>query len=215
MSASLPAASPPAISGLILAGGKGSRMGGVDKGLQLLQGRPLLRWVLDGLFPQVSETLISANLEPGHHDDYAPFGARILRDEITRAGPLGGIHAGLQAARHELLATVPCDAPFLPADLVARLFRSLDDSQADIAVARTADGRQPVFALFRRSTTYPALNVYLRLGGRKADGWYAGLRLVEPAFADAAAFSNINTPEALATLEAKTAPGTQPACSRR
>lgn len=193
------------ISGLILAGGLATRMGGADKPLQLLHGRPLLERVIERFAPQVSELLISANdarkYAPHAHD----FGARIVADEFAQAGPLAGMHAGLKAAQHPWLATVPCDAPCFPLDLVARLHTAALADEADIAVARTGDGRQPVFALLRRSTL-PALTAYLQQGRRKADGWYPGLRVAEVDFEDGTAFCNINYGDDLASLNAGTGP---------
>ena len=191
------------ISGLILAGGLATRMGGVDKPLQLLHGRPLLAHVIERFAPQVSELLISAN----DALKYAPYGqaARIVADEFTQAGPLSGMHAGLKAAQHEWLATVPCDAPCFPLDLVARLHAAALANEADIAIARSGDGRQPVFALLNRSTL-PMLTAYLQQGRRKADGWYAGLSVAEVDFADGTAFCNINYSDDLANLNAGTGP---------
>jgi len=183
--------SMPRICGLVLAGGQGRRMGGVDKGLELLQGRPLVQWVLERLSPQVSEVLISANQ---NLDRYRAFGPRVLPDEIGGfAGPLAGLERGMSSAAEELIATAPCDSPFLPTDLVARLYQHLSTADADLAVARTGDQVHPVFCLCRRSL-HPHLRAYLTAGGRKIDAWYADLSIVEVAFDDeAAAFSNINT----------------------
>ena len=113
------------------------------------------------------------------------------------AGPLAGLHAGLMHARHPLVATVPCDSPFLPSDLVARLGKSLESAKCDLAVARTHDQPHPVFALVRREVE-PHLAQFLSNGGRKIDAWYASLKVVEVAFDDEAdAFRNINTLEEL------------------
>ncbi len=172
-------------------------MGGIDKSLQVLHGRSLLTHVAARLSPQVDEVLISAARADAHPES----GLRIVTDEIPGAGPLAGVHAGLKAARHELLVTAPCDTPFLPADLVARLHATLNTEAADLAVARTRDGRHPVFALMRRSVL-PVLSQYLSSGGRKADGWYEGLKVVEVTFADQDAFANINTPAELARWNA-------------
>lgn len=188
-----------AITGLILAGGQSSRMGGACKALQLLHGRPLLAWVMDALAPQVEEMLISAG--SGDAGRFRAYDARIVRDEFRQAGPLAGMHAGLKAARHELLATAPCDVPYLPRDMVARLAAAMEAGRADIAIARTAERRQPTCTLLRRSAL-PALAAYLASGGRKADGWYAGLCVAEVEFADARAFSNFNTLEELAAQNA-------------
>ncbi|HET9701433.1 MAG TPA: molybdenum cofactor guanylyltransferase MobA [Burkholderiales bacterium] len=187
------------ITGVILAGGQGRRMGGVDKGLQLLQGRPMVAWVLERLAPQVDEVLINANQNLDH---YGALGCRVIPDQIGGfAGPLAGLHRGLTEASHPLVATVPCDSPFLPADLVARLRAALDGCGADLAVARTFEQSHPVFCLCRRGLL-PHLDQFLRAGGRKIDAWYASLKVVEVRFDDEAeAFSNINTPEELAAFE--------------
>ena len=111
------------ITGVILAGGLGRRMGGIDKGLQELRGRPMAQWVVERLAPQVDELLINANQ---NGERYAAFGHRIVPDQIPDfAGPLAGLHAALSAAAHPLVATAPCDSPFLPADLIIRLHAAL------------------------------------------------------------------------------------------
>jgi molybdenum cofactor guanylyltransferase len=181
------------VSGIVLAGGKGSRMGGVDKGLQPLRGKPMVAWAIARLKPQVDEIVINANQ---NLEVYAAFGYRVVPDEIGGfAGPLAGLHAGLAAATHPLAATVPCDSPFLPADLVLRLKDGLRDN--DLAVARTGDQPHPVFVLLRTSLKRN-LEAFLRGGGRKIDAWYASLRAVEVPFDDQAdAFRNINTLEEL------------------
>src|SRR5919197_5324771 len=112
------------VSGIVLAGGLGRRMGGVDKGLQLLHGRPMIAHVLARLAPQVDEIVINANQ---NLERYAAFGHRVVSDRISGfAGPLAGLHAGLEAISQPLALTVPCDSPFLPSDLVARLHAELD-----------------------------------------------------------------------------------------
>lgn len=187
------------ITGVILAGGRGTRMGGIDKGLQTLRGRPMVAWVVERFAPQVNEILINANQNPAA---YARFGYRVIPDEITGyAGPLAGLHRGLTAAAYELVATVPCDSPFLPRDLVARLSAALERDAAEVAVARTGDQPHPVFCLCRRSVL-PGLTAFLSAGGRKIDAWYARLKVVEVRFDDqTGAFSNINTVEELRALE--------------
>jgi molybdopterin-guanine dinucleotide biosynthesis protein A len=179
------------ITGLVLAGGKGRRMGSVDKGLVLLQGRPLVRHVIERFAPQVDEILINANR---NIEEYEALGHLVIRDRVEGyAGPLAGLHAGLMHAAYPLVVTVPCDSPFLPLDLVARLGKSLESGECDLAVARTHDQPHPVFALVRRSVL-PHLERFLSDGGRKIDAWYASLRTVEVAFDDEAeAFRNINT----------------------
>ncbi len=168
-------------------------MGGVDKGLQLLRGKPMAQWVLERLSPQVAEIVVNANQNAGQ---YARFGYRVVGDEVSGfAGPLAGLHAGMKAAKHELVVTVPCDSPFLPSDLVSRLNSFLNGK--DLAVAKTGDQAHPVFALVRKSLL-PNLEAFLLGGGRKIDAWYASLKFVEVAFDDEAdAFRNINTLEEL------------------
>jgi molybdopterin-guanine dinucleotide biosynthesis protein A len=182
-----------AVSGIVLAGGQGRRMGGVDKGLVLLRGKPMAQWVLERLEPQVNEILINANQ---NLEAYARFGRPVVPDAIGGfAGPLAGLHAGLTAAQHPLAVTVPCDSPFLPLDLVARLGKAIGCN--DLAVAKTGDQPHPVFSLVRRSVL-DHLATFLSGGGRKIDAWYASLRVVEVPFDDeAGAFRNINTREEL------------------
>ncbi|MBL0354057.1 MAG: molybdenum cofactor guanylyltransferase MobA [Candidatus Dechloromonas phosphoritropha] len=188
------------ITGVILAGGLGRRMGGVDKGLQLLDGRPLVTHVIERLAPQVDELLINANQNSAR---YAEFGLRVEADRIHGfAGPLAGLHAALAVAMHPLVATAPCDSPFLPADLVFRLFSALTATDAEIAVARTFNQPHPVFCLCKRAVL-PHLDEFLERRERKFERWYSTLNVVEVAFDDEAeAFANINTREELGRFEA-------------
>ncbi|HEY3074952.1 MAG TPA: molybdenum cofactor guanylyltransferase MobA [Burkholderiales bacterium] len=184
------------ISGVILAGGLGRRMGGVDKGLQPLRGKAMVEHVLARLAPQVDEIVINANQ---NLERYAAFGHRVVSDRVGGfAGPLAGLHAGLEAISQPLAVTVPCDSPFLPSDLVARLRQHLGGN--DLAVAKTGEQPHPVFALVRRSVA-SNLEAFLAAGGRKIDAWYASLSVVEVAFDDEAdAFRNINTLEELGKM---------------
>ena len=177
------------VSGIVLAGGQGRRMGGVDKGLQMLRGKPMVAWVLERLAPQAAEILVNANQ---NLEAYARFGYRVVPDTVGGfAGPLAGLHAGLSAATHPLAVTVPCDSPFLPLDLVARLRKALGAN--DLAVAKTGEQPHPVFSLVRRAVL-GHLAEFLAGGGRKIDAWYASLKVVEVPFDDEAdAFRNINT----------------------
>jgi len=181
------------VTGIVLAGGQGRRMGGVDKGLQLLHGKPMVAHVIARLAPQVDEILINANQ---NHETYAGFGFRLVPDAIGGfAGPLAGLHAGLCAATRPLVLTVPCDSPFLPADLCSRMKGELREN--DLAVAKTAEQPHPVFALVRAAVRMN-LEQFLAAGGRKIDAWYASLKVVEVPFDDEAdAFRNINTREEL------------------
>lgn len=187
------------ITGIVLAGGMGRRMGGVDKGLVSFKGKPMVAHVLERLQPQVDEILVNANRET---ETYASFGHRVIPDAIGGfAGPLAGLHCGMAAASNELVATVPCDSPFLPADLVARLLSALLENDADLAVAKTGMQPHPVFCLCRRSLL-PNLTQFLEGGGRKIDAWYANVKTVEVPFDDKAeSFANINTPEELSCLQ--------------
>lgn len=188
-----------AITGLVLAGGLGRHMGGVDKGLVELDGKPMVAHVLTRLVPQVDSVLINANQ---NIDRYAAFGKPVVPDRIEGfAGPLAGLHAGLSAASTPLLVTVPCDSPFLPLDLVERLRAALDAAQAQLAVPRTGDQAQPVFSMVRREVLED-LAQFLAGGGRKIDAWYARLKVIEVAFDDEAeAFANINTREELSGFQ--------------
>lgn len=183
------------ITGVLLAGGQGSRMGGVDKGLVELRGRPMAAWVIERLGPQVDELLINANQNA---ERYAAFGHDVFPDQIAGfAGPLAGLHAALARASHPLVVTAPCDSPFLPEDLVSRLKAGLNAAGADLAVAKTFDQAHPVFCLCKREVL-PHLAAFLESGGRKIDRWYATLKIVEVSFDDEeAAFRNINTREDL------------------
>ncbi|WP_373691471.1 molybdenum cofactor guanylyltransferase MobA [Azonexus sp.] len=189
-----------AVTGVVLAGGLGRRMGQVDKGLQLLQDKPMVAWVIERLAPQVGALLINANR---NGERYAAFAYPVVADAIPDfAGPLAGLHAALSAAETPFVVTAPCDSPFLPVDLVFRLFSALTAADAEIAVARTGDQPHPVFCLCRREVL-PHLTAYLLAGERKFERWYSSLKTVEVAFDDqAAAFENINTLDELAYFEA-------------
>lgn len=189
-----------AITGLVLAGGLGRRMGGVDKGLQVFRGKPLVAWVIERLRPQVDSFIINAN---NNLDAYRGFGHEVVADEIAGfAGPLAGLHAGLRHTESPLLVSVPCDSPLLPSNLVARLRTALEHESADLAVARTGDQPHPVFALCRREVL-PSLEAFLERGGRKIDAWYAALAVVEVAFDDEPeGFANINTLDELNAFSA-------------
>ena len=183
------------ITGVVFAGGQGRRMGGVDKGLVELDGRALVAHVIERLAPQVGELVINANQ---NRDRYAAFGYPVVADVIPDfAGPLAGLHAAMAGATTPYIVTSPCDSPFLPADLVARLALALAATPLDLAVARTFDQPHPVFSLVRTDVR-PHLEAFLRGGGRKIDAWYATLRVADVRFDDEAdAFRNINTLEEL------------------
>ena len=187
------------ITGIILAGGKSRRMGGVDKGLINFLGKPMIAHVLQRLAPQVDEILINANREP---ERYATFGPLVVQDDIAGfAGPLAGLHKGMRTAAHPYVLTVPCDSPLLPMNLVRRLMQGLIERDADLAVAKTGTQAHPVFCLCRKSLL-PDLEQFLNGGGRKIDAWYSRLNVAEVAFDDnPQAFANINTPDELLGLD--------------
>ena len=188
------------VTGIVLSGGKGRRMGGVDKGLVDLGGKPMVAHVLARLAPQVGNVLINANQ---NLDRYRALGYPVVSDTVGGfAGPLAGLHAGMTRANRDFVVTVPCDSPFLPEDPVARLAAALDREGAQLAVAKTFDQPHPVFALVRRDVL-PNLAAFLERGGRKIDAWYAALGVVEVGFDDEAdAFRNINTADELAAAAA-------------
>jgi len=187
------------VTGVVLAGGQGRRMGSVDKGLQPLRSKPMVEWVIERFSPQVDEVLINANQ---NLERYAALGHRVIPDEIAGyAGPLAGLHRGLTEAAHALVATVPCDSPFLPSDLIQRLRGAIGNTESDVAVAKTGDQPHPVFCLCRKSVL-PGLTTFLAGGGRKIDAWYANLKVAEVAFDDnPGAFSNVNTEAELKAFE--------------
>jgi molybdenum cofactor guanylyltransferase len=191
----MPIQAPPQITGLILAGGLGRRMGGNDKGLVLLDDKPLVVHVMERLAPQVDSLMINANRNEAA---YRAFGHPVLGDQMDGfIGPLAGVHAGLKACTTPMLVTAACDSPFLPTDLVARLRDGLMAVDALVSVPRTIDGLQPTFALMRRDAL-ASLEAFLSTGGRSIQAWLHQQPLAVIDFPDAAAFANINTPEELA-----------------
>lgn len=187
------------ITGVVLAGGRGSRMGGLDKGLQPYRGTPLALHALRRLAPQVGCALLNANR---HLDVYGGFGVPVWPDASPDfPGPLAGVLAGLAHCETAWLATVPCDSPHFPADLVARLVQGLqDDPGAELAVARAGGRLQPVFALMKASLL-DSLVGYTSSGGRKVEAWMARHRMVEVNFDDESAFFNANTLEELRSID--------------
>ncbi len=186
------------VTGVILAGGLGRRMGGADKGLQLLDGKPLVSWVLERLSPQVGDVLINANRNIAR---YSSFGSRVIPDmDGQQAGPLAGLQRGLMEASGELVVTVPCDSPCFPMDLVQRLCVPLRDKNVELAMVRTANRIQPVFCLARKSLL-PQLTAFIEDGGRKVDSWFATLHTAAVDFGNEADFTNINTLDELKAAE--------------
>jgi molybdopterin-guanine dinucleotide biosynthesis protein A len=189
------------ITGLILAGGRGSRMGGVDKGLQSWQGLPLAMHVLLRLSPQVGPVMINANRNLGA---YESMGVPVWPDALPDyPGPLAGFLTGLEQAQTPYLVTVPCDSPRFPVDLVQRLADALQRDDAEVAMAATVEAGQlqvqPVFCLLR-TTLLESLVAFTHAGQRKIDRWTGQHRCTTVTFDDAAAFANVNTLDELQRL---------------
>ena len=191
------------ITAVILAGGLARRMGGQDKGLIEINGRPMIEHIINALTPQVGNILINANR---NLDQYRRYPYPVIEDMMGEYfGPLVGMASGMQASNTDYLLTVPCDSPFIPPVLADRLLHELQDGQADISVAHDSTRMQPVFALLRKDLL-PSLMTYLEDGGRKIDTWYAEHRLARTDFSDwPDAFINFNTPEERKDVEQKLA----------
>jgi molybdenum cofactor guanylyltransferase len=190
------------ITGLVLAGGRASRMGGVDKGLQTHLGLPLALHAVMRLSPQVGHLMINANRNLGA---YESFGVPVWPDAVSDyPGPLAGFLAGLERCETPYLVTVPCDTPDFPEDLVARLAAELQARDAEIAMAATRGAQgvqvQPVFCLMQ-STLMESLVRFTESGQRKIDRWTAQHRCIEVVFDDEAAFFNANTLDELRQLQ--------------
>ena len=202
---------PQDITGLILAGGRGSRMGGVDKGLQNFNGIPLALHTLMRLGPQVETVMVNANR---NLSAYESFGASVWPDASADfAGPLSGFLVGLERAETPYVLTVPCDTPRLPLDLAERLAAAMVRENADIAMAaapetddqgQTQIRTQPVFCLMKIELS-ESLVKFTHAGGRKIDAWTAQHNTVVVAFDapgdDPLAFANVNTLNELQALE--------------
>ncbi len=188
------------ITGVILAGGMGRRMGGEDKGLISLGSHPMVEYALRAMDAQVDRLVISANR---NQELYARYGHPVLADEIGEYfGPLAGMAAALQAAPAGWVITVPCDSPLICGDYVIRMREALEKSGAEVAVARDSERIQPVFALIS-TDLHDSLLRFLESGERKIDRWYAMHRCIEVDFSDREEmFLNVNRPEDRETMEA-------------
>lgn len=189
------------ISAIILSGGRATRMNGVDKGLVLLQNKPLIQHVIGRLKSQVDEMLINANREIVY---YQAFGLPVIQDEDADfIGPLAGFILGLRHAKHNYVLTVPCDSPLLPLDLAERLLSGMAASLTDIAVASSEENVHPVFCLIKKSVL-PSLLAYIESGERRVSAWQKSQKYIEVDFSDCSeAFTNLNTFDDLADLELK------------
>lgn len=181
------------MTGLVLAGGLARRMGGVDKGLVEIAGRPMVEHVLAGLEPQVSQLFINANRSL---DAYARYGYRVLSDTLEGyLGPLAGALSALRAIETDYLLTVPCDSPLVAPDLAQCLYAACAERHADLAVAHDGQRQQPVFLLLKRELAAD-LEDYLASGERKIDRWFGRHRVAEADLSHRPeSFINVNEPE--------------------
>lgn len=181
------------ITGLILAGGRGTRMGGLDKGLILLDGRPMVEYAISRLRPQVANIVISANR---NQDRYRKFGHQVVSDMLEDyPGPLAGIAAALPAMSTDYAVTVPCDTPLLSDELVARLWRAMQKENTDLAVAHDGWRIQPGFMLMKR-TLHADLTSFLAAGERKVERWIEHHRFTVASFGGYTEnFANVNDPD--------------------
>ena len=192
------------VTAVVLAGGRARRMGGGDKGLVEVAGRPMVAYAVTALRPQAAEVLVNANRNAVEYRTIT--GCRVIADTVGRfAGPLAGMASALEASATRLLLTAPCDSPLVPPDLGPRLHAALARDGAEIAVAHDGERMQPVFALITRNVQ-PSLLAFLEAGERKIDVWYATRRTVTADFSDAPdTFLNVNTPEERERLERRLA----------
>tara|TARA_R110002049_G_scaffold13509_2_gene58521 strand:- start:156695 stop:157285 length:591 start_codon:yes stop_codon:yes gene_type:complete len=183
------------VTGLILAGGMARRMGGIDKGLVTLEGRPMISYIIDTLRPQVNSILINANRNISTYEEY---GYDVIRDEIEDyQGPLAGMASGLRYCKTDYISTVPCDGPVLPDNYIDILVQAAYQTDAPISVGFDGKRLQPVYALIHRDLLSD-LNEYLGAGERKIDRWYDRHPFAKADFSSRTdMFTNINTPEDL------------------
>jgi molybdenum cofactor guanylyltransferase len=189
------------VTALVLAGGRGRRMGGADKGLIELSGTPIIEHILGRLEPQCDHIIINANR---NIDRYSMYGHPVLTDSLADyQGPLAGFAVGLMHAKTPYVITLPCDAPDLPKDFVQRMAKTMNDKQADIAVAHDGARMQPVYALIK-TKLLDNLEQFLQRGDRKIDLWYAQNNTANVDFSDVTQlFDNVNTPEQQTVLSDK------------
>jgi len=192
---------PDDITAVILAGGEGRRMGGIDKGLIELDGKPLIEHVIARLTPQTSNIIISANRNIEH---YQTYNYPVITDQIKNQGPLGGILSALLQCKSDWLLTVPCDCPHLPLDLVCRITNTANQTDTRLFTAHDGRHSQPLFSLIHRDLT-GSLQAYLAANNQKAGLWLAQQGTVNVNFSDQPnAFININTVDTLTSLQKKT-----------
>ena len=187
------------ITGVILAGGQARRMQGQDKGLVLLNSKPMIEYVIESLQPQVGELLINANR---NQDIYSEYGFDIVSDELSGYhGPLAGMASALNKVTTPYMLTAPCDSPFIADDLAERLIKALETENADISVAHNGERMQPVFCLLKKELL-SSMNDFLNLGERKIDKWFKQHKLAIADFSNnPKTFDNLNTIEDIQSIE--------------
>ena len=193
------------VTAVVLAGGKARRMGGEDKGLVEVAGRPMVAHTIEALRPQAAEVVVNANRNA---DAYRTVtGCRVIADTVEGfAGPLAGMASALQASATGLVLTAPCDSPLVTRELGPRLHGAMARAGAEIAVAHDGERMQPVFALLA-TDVLPDLLAFLAAGERKIDTWYATRHAVTADFSDMLdTFLNVNTPQERDRLERRLAP---------
>ena len=192
------------VTAVVLAGGRARRMGGEDKGLVEVAGRPMVAHTIDVLRPQTAEVIVNANRNTEAYR--AITGCRVIADTVGGfAGPLAGMASALEASATRLVLTAPCDSPLVTEELGPRLHAAMTRHGAEIAVAHDGERMQPVFALIARGLL-PALLAFLAAGERKIDTWYATRRAVTADFSDVLdTFLNVNTPHERDRLERRLA----------
>lgn len=188
---------PIPCSAIVLAGGRATRLGGIDKALVSFAGRPLISHVLERLTPQVDDIVINCNR---NQTVLAGLGYLLIGDEtLDYSGPLSGIISALPSCRHETVLVVPCDSPFLPHDLHERLAALLTDDK-DLVIAHDGERLQPLFMLLRRKLLL-SLKDYLEQGNHKVERWCMAQKVAVARFSEPEQFINLNTPEELEKAE--------------
>ncbi|MCP3665148.1 MAG: molybdenum cofactor guanylyltransferase MobA [Gammaproteobacteria bacterium] len=188
------------MTGVILAGGQATRMDGQDKGLIALAGRAMIEHVIDSMRPQVDHLMINANR---NHQIYQRYGVPLFADSISGfSGPLAGITAALEQSRTDLVLMAPCDGPWLPEDLLIRLYDKMNAAGNKLSVAHDGERTQPLFGLYHRELL-PSIKEYLEGGDRKLMLWIDRQQPAMVDFSDSPnAFVNVNTPEEKSRIEA-------------
>ncbi len=183
------------VTGVVLAGGQGRRMGEQDKGLLALDGKPLIAHILTAFSPQCDTVLINANR---NQQRYRQLGHQVIEDAHTGfQGPLAGMACGLAASNTPWVITVPCDGPLVASDYVSRMLLAAQVASVKLVVARDAERLQPVYALIS-TDLLTSLQTFLESGQRKIDRWYEQHEKQEVSFSDCQQmFENFNTPEQL------------------